>query len=175
MSKIRFNHLLVEIGKGNNKAFESFYNETVNGIYALLYPYFKNSYDTEDAIQEVYMLVKQKAHLYKKDTDARAWLFQVAKNHALNMVRSKTRENVRLEELGKTITPPKDTKWDSTLFLVMQHTLTEEEYQIVVKHVLFFYKHKDIAAELGLPLGTVLSKYQTALNKLREELDYERH
>lgn len=171
MDKRKMNHLLVEIGKGNNKAFEQFYIETSKGIYAFIYPYFKNSYDTEDAVEEIYMLVKDKAHTYKKDTDARAWLFQVAKNYALNKVYKKNRENKALEEMGQNMIEPRDSKWDSTLFLVMQHTLTEEEYQIVIRHVLLSYKHKDIAKELNLPLGTVLSKYQTALKKLREELE----
>ena len=52
----------------------------------------------------------------------------------------------------------------------MQEVLNEEEYQIVIRYVLMGYKHKEIAEELGIPLGTVLSMYQTALKKLRKEL-----
>ena len=32
------------------------------------------------------------------------------------------------------------------------------------------YKHKEIASELNMPLGTVLYKYQVALEKIRKEL-----
>lgn len=172
MKKVRMNHLLIEIGKGNDKAFEEFYYETSKGVYALLYPYFKNNFDTEDVLQDVYIIVKQKAHLYKKDTDARAWLFQIAKNQALNYLRNKKKDVERISSLQKDLlTPKKSSKWESTLFLIMQQILSEEEYQIVIKHVIFSFKHKDIAKELNLPLGTVLSKYQSALNKLRKELE----
>lgn len=171
MDKRRLNNLLINIGVGNEKAFEEFYNLTSKGIYAFVYPYLKDPYETEDALQDIYMLVKDKAHLYKKDTDARAWLFQLAKNHSLNLVYKKTRENQKAEELARGYSEPRQTKWDSTLFLVMQHTLEEDEYQIVIRYVLMNYKHKEIAVELNMPLGTVLSKYQTALLKLRKELE----
>lgn len=172
MVKGRMNRLLVEIAKGNNKAFEELYYETSKGIYALLFSYLKDYNDTEDVLQDVFIIVKQKAHLYKKDTDARAWLFQIAKNQALNALRSKKREKERLDIIEQDMLSFKsDYKKDSTLFLIMQQVLSEEEYQIVIKHVLFSYKHKDIAKELNLPLGTVLSKYQIALSKLRKELE----
>lgn len=175
MDKRRMNHLLVEISRGNNDAFEKLYKETSKGIYALLYPYFLNSDDTEDALEEVYILVKKKAYTYKSGTDARAWLFQVAKNYALNEIRKQKRQAEGLARLQQEYDAPRESKWDSTLFLIMQHTLTEEEYQIVIRHILMSYKHKEIAVELGLPLGTVLSKYQIALKKLREELEHEKN
>lgn len=173
MDKRELNHLLIKIAKGDNDAFVIFYQETSKGVYALLYPYFKNSYDTEDALEEVFIRVKEKAHLYQRHTDARAWLFQLAKNYALNIIKRKKLEQSKLEEIAYS-QKRHDDKGDSTIFITMQKVLTEEEYLIVVKHVLLFYKHKDIAKELNMPLGTVLSKYQTALKKLREELDYER-
>lgn len=174
MDKKHINHLLVKISKGDNNAFEELYVQTSKGIYALLYPYFKNSYDTEDAVEDVFIRVKQKAHLYKNGTDGRAWLFQLAKNFALNKLRSKKREAEGLEEYGQIqYTPTVDKASETRVFLLMQQTLDELEYEIVIKHVIFLYKHKDIAKELDMPLGTVLTKYNNAIKKLRKELDYE--
>ncbi len=171
MDKRRLNKLLIEIGDGSERAFEEFYYATYKGIYAFIYPYFKNGEDTEDALQDIYMQVKDKAYMYKKDTDARAWLFQLAKNHSLNLIYKKKRENDKAEALISEYNEPRETKWDNTIFLVMQKVLNEDEYQIVIRYVLMNYKHKDIANELGMPLGTVLSKYKTALEKLRKELE----
>ena len=171
--KKRLNYLLIEIGNGNTEAFEEFYKSTVKGIYAFIYPYFKNTFDTEDAVQEVYILVKDKAYMYKKNTDARAWLFQVAKNHCLNLINKRNKELEHLNEINKDLPSDIETHGDQTIFLLMQEVLNEEEYQIVIRYVLMGYKHKEIALELGIPLGTVLSKYQTALKKLRKELSNE--
>ena len=171
MDKKRINHLLVQVGYGDNKAFEELYLETSKGIYALLYPYFKNTYDTEDAVQDVFIRVKQKAHLFKANTDGRAWLFQLAKNFALNKLRSAKREAEGITEYGQMMKEPDNRLEQTRVFLLMQQVLDEVEYEIVIKHVLFLYKHKDIAKEMNMPLGTVLTKYNNALKKLRKELE----
>ena len=45
--------------------------------------------------------------------------------------------------------------------------LEDQERQIVTLHALTGLKHREIAALLGLPLPTVLSKYSRALKKRR--------
>ena len=60
---------------------------------------------------------------------------------------------------------------DKTMFILMQKVLTEEEYEIVIRYILMGYKHREIAHELNIPLGTVLYKYQNALQKIRKELE----
>ena len=44
MDKRRFDNLLVQVAKGSEDAFEKLYYETYKGIYALIYPYFHNSF-----------------------------------------------------------------------------------------------------------------------------------
>ena len=46
--------------------------------------------------------------------------------------------------------------------------LTEEEREIVVLHVFWGYRHREIAERLSLPLGTVTWKYSAALKKLEK-------
>lgn len=45
--------------------------------------------------------------------------------------------------------------------------LSDEERAIVTLHALTGLRHREIAALLGLPLPTVLSKYSRALKKLQ--------
>lgn len=170
MDKRGMDKLLVQVAKGNEEAFESLYYETYKGIYAFIYPYFRNSFDTEDALQEVYMRVKDKAHLYKKGTDARSWLFQVARNTSINILRDNKAKTVNVEECVIDDASSKDDIWSNTMFILMQKSLTDEEYQIAIRYILMNYKHREIAEELNIPLGTVLYKYQVALDKIRKEL-----
>lgn len=46
--------------------------------------------------------------------------------------------------------------------------LTEPERKILVMHLVVGLKHREIAKMLNLPLGTVLSKYQNSLRKMRQ-------
>ena len=56
---------------------------------------------------------------------------------------------------------------------VMRRILSQEEQQIVTLHVLWNYKHREIAETLGCPVGTVTSKYKRAVAKLKKELKEE--
>lgn len=48
--------------------------------------------------------------------------------------------------------------------------LDAEERQIVVLHAMAGFRHREIAEILDLPTGTVLSKYNRAMKKMRKEI-----
>ena len=49
-----------------------------------------------------------------------------------------------------------------------------EERQIFVLHAATGLRHREIAEILDLPTGTVLSKYNSALKKMRKEIEIKR-
>lgn len=49
--------------------------------------------------------------------------------------------------------------------------LSEQERQIVMLHAQSGLKHREIGALLGIPVGTVLSKYNRSMSKLRRQLE----
>ena len=51
------------------------------------------------------------------------------------------------------------------------NVLDAEERQIVVLHAMTGFRHREIAEVLDLPTGTVLSKYNRALKKMRKEME----
>ena len=55
----------------------------------------------------------------------------------------------------------------------LERALNERERDIVLLHVLWGFKHREIAEQLGLPLGTVTSKYKDAIAKLKKFLKEE--
>lgn len=169
MDKSAIDRCLVGVSKGDNDALLKLYEGTKKGIYAFLYSFYQNVWDTENAMQTVYLKVKQNAHSYKHGTDGRAWLFQVAKNLALNeikkLAREKTADTETLEYHGG-----KSETASGEVFEAINKALSEVERQIVILHVLWGYKHREIAKELDMPLGTVLSKYKTSIAKLQNYL-----
>ncbi|HWT27812.1 MAG TPA: sigma factor-like helix-turn-helix DNA-binding protein, partial [Mobilitalea sp.] len=62
---------------------------------------------------------------------------------------------------------------DSDDRLVLQaalEILNVEEREIILLHAISGFKHREIADNLGMPLATVLSKYNRGLGKLRKHL-----
>ena len=163
MYERRLDNLMKEVTQGSERAFEELYEGMKRGVFALAYSYLRNYEDAEDVLQQTFLTVKRKAYLYRVGTDARAWIFQIAKNAALDELRKRKqrKEGELLQEEGVE-TP--------VVFLdELTARLSEEEREIVIMKAVWGYKHKEIAEEKGLPLGTVTWKYNEAIKKLRKE------
>ncbi len=163
MYERRLDNLMKEVTQGSERAFEELYEGMKRGVFALAYSYLRNYEDAEDVLQQTFLTVKRKAYLYRVGTNARAWIFQIAKNTALDELRKRKqrKEGELLREEGVE-TP--------VVFLdELTARLSEEEREIVIMHAVWGYKHKEIAEEKGLPLGTVTWKYNEAIKKLRKE------
>lgn len=170
MDKRETDELMGKVADGDVAAFSRLYEETARGVFAFVYSYLGNAADAEDATEEVFLAVKRKARLYRKGTDARAWLFQIAKNRALDELRRRKRRALPVEELPESAlaAEPRFSALDE-----LTKSLDETEKEIVLLHAVWGYKHREIAKLTSLPLGTVTWKYQKALEKLRLEQEKE--
>lgn len=165
MDKNHIDKLLCKISNGDNGAFEELYILTKKGVFSFLYSYFQNYYDAEDAMQSVYLKIKRGIHTYSPGTNGTAWILQIAKNHALTEL---NRYKVTAE-LMETQEASYDFEYN-TITDVMKKVLSEDEQQIIILHVLWGYKHREIGEVLGIPTGTVTSKYKRSIEKLKKEL-----
>lgn len=173
MNKREIDVALCKIAKGDNVAFEQLYQETKRGVFAFLYSYCNNSADCEDAMQTVYLKVKQNISQYKSGSNGLAWILQIAKNTALNQLRAKAQAQKYQSTMPQETSTHDDLELRSTLFVIMKRVLDEEENRIVILHVVLQYKHREIAQLLDCPVGTVTSKYKRAVQKIKSALKEE--
>lgn len=165
MNKREIDVTLNKIAQGDNKAFERLYIETRRGIYAFLFSYFKNYADCEDALQTTYLKIKQNIGQYRESSNGLAWILQIAKNTALNELKKQKRN----ESLSVCQSMSVDEQNNSVID-VMKKVLSEDEYEIVILHVIWGYKHKEIAKRLNCPIGTITSKYNRSVKKIKQAL-----
>lgn len=166
MDKRQIDKLLVKMSHGDNAAFGELYERTKKGVFSFLYSYLKNYENTEDAMQFVYLKIKLSIGQYKYGTNGSAWILQIAKNQALNEINKSNRI-----DYSYNIAVPERTTVDSgSVIDIMNKVLTDDEQRIVVLHVLWGYKHREIAEQLGCPTGTVTSKYKRSIAKLKQAL-----
>ncbi len=170
MNKIQIDRLLIKVSQGDNQAFAVLYEATKKGVFAFIFTYLHNYADTEDATMDVFLKVKRNVHTYKHGTNGLAWMLQIAKNHSLTLLSKRKRngEQILHENVHGQVSPMEAT---AGIMDAMQKSLTEEEQRIVTMFVLFNYKHREIAHQLGIPVGTVTSKYKRALQKLKNTLE----
>ncbi len=102
MNKREIDIALEHIARGDNIAFERLYIETRRGVYAFMFSYFNNRADCEDAMQTVYLKVKQNIGQYKIGSNGLAWIFQkhraqrTARERELRKAKTKYRQFLRI-------------------------------------------------------------------------------
>ena len=125
--------------------------------------------DAEDVLQEVFI------KLYRQPPTgvraARAYLFRMARNSALDVLRRQLL--VEGDEAFDLV--PEDAPPDGSAGLRMDleaalRCLSVNDRQIVTLHTLGGLRFREIAELMHMPLGTVLWRYRRAIERLRELL-----
>lgn len=159
---------LLSIASGDKSALARFYGDTYNPIYSYILSFLKNSYDTEDVLHDLYVSVYVNARSYKPGGKPMAWVFAIARNMSLKKLSERKRNaDFEDEDWEKLLPPDALSLEESCAVRACLTQLSRDEREIVVMHTVAGFMHKEIAAIMSLPLGTVLSKYNRAIKKLR--------
>ena len=157
---------------GDTRAFDRIYEMTNRPVYfAILYVVRDKMY-AEDLLQETYVRALRSLGSYAPGTNFTAWLTRIGKNLALNHLRKAKREVATDFETDAWRYGARETELPY-IFDAAAKILSEEEYEILMLCQVAGYKRREVAAMLGLPVGTVTWKNNEALKKLRKYLEKE--
>ena len=163
-------NLIALMGKGDKEAFSELYQKTSDAVYGLSLSILKRKEDAEDVMHDAYLRIYREAPKYRKEGKPLAWIFRIVRNMCLNRIRDARDASGEVPDAAD----PADEIERSTDRMVLaaaMSVLAEDEREIVVLHALTGLKQKEIADALGMPQGTVLSKYNRALRKMRIEIE----
>ncbi len=163
-------NLIIKMAEGDRDAFSEFYRQTSSAVYGFALSILRNKHDAEDVMHDAFIRAYSAAISYRPSGKPMPWLLTIVRNLCLNRIRAgKVCEDIsEYEHLASASTD------DAVDRIVLEQTmgiLDSEERQIVVLHALTGLKHREIADILEVPVGTVLSKYNRALKKMRTELE----
>lgn len=164
--------LLFAIASGDSDAFSEFYNQTKTAVYSFAMSILKNPHDAEDIMQDAYIKIHANACSYKPEGKPLAWVFTIVRNLCLMHLRSKKNKDAGFIDELDYENPENFAKnvEDGAIIAAAMKALGDEERQIVIMHAVSGMKHREIGEMLGIPLSTVLSKYNRALAKLKNQL-----
>ncbi|MER5180375.1 RNA polymerase sigma factor SigE [Streptomyces sp. NPDC002896] len=149
-------------------------------VYRLAYRLTGNQHDAEDLTQEVFVRVFRSLSTYTPGT-FEGWLHRITTNLFLDMVRRKQR--IRFDALGddaaerlpsREPTPQQafhDTHFDADVQQALD-TLAPEFRAAVVLCDIEGLSYEEIAATLGVKLGTVRSRIHRGRSQLRKALQH---
>ncbi len=173
--KLSDEKLLLRVAPGDKEAFQRLYQNTDKTKYGFILSILRNPQDAEEIMQETYLKIWTSAAGYKSQGKPLAWMFTIARNLCYMKFRDQKREaDIGLSDLSEgelgEFCPQIEDAADKMVLKAALHILNEEERQIVLLHTTAGMKHREIAADLEMPLATVLSKYNRAMKKLQKHL-----
>ena len=167
--------LLKSIQSGDRDALAALYHEVSSSVYSFSLSILKNVHDAEDVLQDCFIRIYQSADQYHSTGKPMAWIMTIAKNHCYKLLRQRQKTtDLSLEDWKDDPSLVTYIQSDNKLLLnYCMKLLSDQERQIVVLHAVSGFKHREIASMLGLALPTVLSKYNRAIKKLKNQLEKE--
>lgn len=149
-----------------------------NLVYSIAYRVLSEQAAAEEATQDTFMKVWLNAASYAVERGAvPAWLTRIARNVAIDRLRSRTRQtgrdddSVELSDESHALPIPND--WQNARERLPElrsalEQLPPEQAQVIALAYFGGLSQSDIALQLSLPLGTVKTRMRLGLQRLRD-------
>ena len=145
--------------------------------------------DAEDILQDVFYELVEANRLLMPIEHVTGWMFRVARNRIIDLFRKKRPENfsdvafaheddegelLRLEDLLPSVDASPEALYARSVLLdeleLAVEELPEEQREVFIAHELEGHSFKQMAAETGVNLNTLLSRKRYAVRHLRQRL-----
>lgn len=166
--------LYARVKDGDMGAFDALYARHAPRLYAFLRSQLPTAADAEDVLHEALLRTLESAEVTFDQAYFKTWLYRIARNTALNRVRSLGRRAVALEKMRHDEhAPPADEQLAHAEMLRaldvavarLPSTLADV-YHLRSSGL----SYEDIAAVLNIPLGTLKSRMHQMVDALRQDL-----
>ena len=175
--------LLPSVARGDVSAFEALYDRYSSTIYALLLRILANADDAQEVLQETFMKAWTSAKMFDAIRGSEvAWLISIARSRGIDRLRSRKIRVEREDEAGREISVQSSFVVHSTGAeqaiqsqerTAVRGALAElPDPQRVALELAYFegLSQSEIAAKLNEPLGTIKTRMQLGMKKLRDRL-----
>ena len=129
----------------------------------------------DDLVQDCLTRAIGKLHLWQNGTDLRAWLFTILHNQYVNYVRRSVREGVTVglndNEPLLTRAPHQGHRLELRDLERAIAKLPEEQRSAILLVGLEGMRYEEVAAVLGVPVGTIRSRLSRGREALRKLID----
>ena len=172
-------NLIDEIASGNQDAMARLYDQTSSLVYGLALRIVRDQAVAEEVSMDVYLQVWRTAGQYSVlRGSVKAWLATMARARAIDWLRSAQARAVRVSSPIEELAPlrsqaagPEQAAMDSHRSEVVRkhmEALPPEQLKLIEMSFFAGFSHSEIAANLGLPLGTVKSRIRQGMCQLRD-------
>jgi RNA polymerase sigma-70 factor (ECF subfamily) len=161
--------LIRQVAEGNNEAFRALYDRFIDRVFRYAYMMLRNRHLAEEVAQETMIAVWTSASRFAGRSKVSTWIFGIARNQALRLLRKEERGSRVPNSPLITPDPSRQAEHELRIAEAMRE-LPDPQREVVF---LTFYEglsYQEIAAIQDVPHGTVKSRMFHAKRKLAEVL-----
>ena len=174
------NNLIYEYFKGDEKSLEILVARYLKVIYSFSYKNVGNEAEAEDITQEVFVKVWKNLKKFDQKKDFKPWIFQIAKNTAIDYLRKRktvpfsnfeneSGQNLLTDNLVEKSPNLVETISDKRTMETILNNLDEKEQKIINLRHKEGFSFNQIAEFLKEPINTVKSRYRRIMIYIKEK------
>jgi RNA polymerase sigma-70 factor (ECF subfamily) len=169
--------LIQRAGAGDRSAFEKLYARYARSVFGLALRRLGDRGRAEDVVQETFVSVWRSARTYAPERGPGApWLFGIARNAIVDRSRARNEPPAEApDEASAEIGPDEraEQAWTQWQVHGALERLPEREREVIALAYWSELSQSEVAARLGIPLGTVKTRTRSALQHLADILEGE--
>lgn len=163
----RHDHLLLsQVAEGNEKAFRELFEQYSDSIYGAAFAYTKSSLLAEEIVQEVFLKVWNKKESLPGVQDFPGYIFIIARNRILNVLRRRVTENHYLRNHSARLIDHGQTPEQEYIFKESKEILNKAVLQLPPRQRVIY----QLIREQGLKLGEAAEQLGLSRNTVRNQL-----
>jgi RNA polymerase sigma-70 factor, ECF subfamily len=171
--------LLVRVAGGDQSAFADLYDMISPRVFGLILRVLVDRAQSEEVLQEVFLELWQSAGRFAPNKgQGRSWVFMIAHRRAVDRVRAAQASADRDVRIGSRdlavahdeVAEQVELKIEGTRVAGAVATLPAIQREAITLAYYGGYSQSEIAALLGVPLGTIKTRMRDGLSRLRTEM-----
>ena len=162
----------------DEEAMSMLYEKYRDQVYKTAYLLTRNAALSDDIVQESFIRVFSKLHLYKADYSFESWLYRVVVNVYRNMARKERLIGTFLPIFDTDIPDSSITPDGNLVRSEQKDTISEiirrlppKLKEVIILKYFALLSQEEIAVALQIPLGTVKSRIHTGLDSIRNQIE----
>jgi RNA polymerase sigma-70 factor (ECF subfamily) len=170
------------VASGDRAAFASFYDFLAPRVLGVITRVLRDPFQSEEVTQEVFLEIWQTATRFDAAKgNPISWTMTIAHRRAIDRVRAAQASRTRDLKIGirdyavahDSVAEAGEMSLERVRIAKAMSTLTPRQHEAISLSYYDGLSHGEIAAQLGIPMGTVKTRMRDGMLKLRKAMEQE--